>query len=187
MRNVILISAKAEHGKNTFAQMLKEELELCNQRVAILSFAKYIKMYLKDYYGWDGVNKDDYWRTKLQIMGTEKIRQKMNMPNFHVGRVCEDMQVMEDDFDFFIIPDARFPNEIYYTKALFPDKARDVRIERLRFEGKLTSEQKKHLSETSLDDFKFETEIFNTTLENLRIEAKYYIENVLKVGGVWVN
>jgi hypothetical protein len=171
MKKVILISAKAQNGKTEFAKLLKEQLELKGERVVIMSFAKYIKGYMKDYFGWDGFTKDDSVRSKLQILGTEKIRQQMNMPNFHVNRVCEDIKVLEDDFDYFIIDDVRFFNEVHYPKAMFGDDVFDIRISRLNFKSSLTDEQLLHPSENDLDNFHFSYYISNTTLDNLKTEA----------------
>ena len=103
LKKIILISGKAQHGKDTFAQMLKEELEQQDQKVCIVHYAKYLKSILRDYYGWDGVNKDEYWRKMLQYIGTDKIRCHMNNPFFHVNRVMEDIYITADDFDFYII------------------------------------------------------------------------------------
>lgn len=177
MKKVILISAKAQNGKTEFANLLKEQLELQGQRVVIMSFAKYIKGYLKDYFGWDGFTKDDSVRTKLQFLGTEKIRQQMNMPNFHVNRVCEDIKVLEDDFDYFIIDDVRFFNEVYYPKAMFGDSVFDIRINRLNFKSSLSDEQLLHPSETGLDNFHFGYYIDNTTLDNLKHEAFMLVDD----------
>ena len=101
-------------------------------------------------------------------MGTEIIRESMNKPNFHVGRVCEDIHIIEQDFDYIIIPDCRFTNEVYYTKAEFDD-AIAVRINRPNHVSKLTEEQLNHPSEVDLDDFNFDMTISNEyTLEELR-------------------
>jgi hypothetical protein len=87
-------------------------------------------------------------------MGTEKIRVGMNMPDFHVNRTCENMDILQEDFDFFIIADCRFPNEIEYVKQYFgEDSVYTVRVHRMNFESRLTEEQRQHPSETSLDDW----------------------------------
>ena len=65
MKKIILISAKAEHGKDSLADYLKTQLENKGERVATMHFAKYLKGILKDFYGWDGASKDIYWRDKL--------------------------------------------------------------------------------------------------------------------------
>lgn len=184
MKKVILISAKARHGKDTVADMIKKQLESQGERVLIMHFAKYIKSFLKDYYGWDGVDKSEQWRTKLQFLGTEKIRQELNMPNFHVNRTCEDIKILEDDWDYILIPDTRFWNEVDYTKAFFPKKCIDVRIERRDdfgniYQSDLTDEQKSHPSEIDLDDYDFSLFIPNRTLESLKSEVESFVKEAL--------
>ncbi|WP_207720502.1 hypothetical protein [Clostridium beijerinckii] len=43
-----MISAKAQHGKDTFANMLKDRLEAKGNKIVIDHFAKYIKICLKN-------------------------------------------------------------------------------------------------------------------------------------------
>lgn len=171
MKKVILISGHAQNGKDTFAEMLKNKLEDKGKKVVITHFAKHLKRILIDYYGWDGKTKDEYWRAKMQYLGTEKIRVGMLNPHFHVSRTCEDIQIIEDDFDYIIIPDCRFPNEVYYTKASFVNKVEDIKIGRLNFESPLTKEQQAHPSETALDGFKFSYVLINDTLKQLEETA----------------
>ena len=156
MKKIILISGKAEHGKSTLAKYLKKQLENVGERVATDLFAKYIKGYLKDFYNWDGVTKDEFYRTKLQQLGTEIIKEKLNYKAFHAKRLAEDIQIISDDFDFVIIDDCRFKDEVYTLKAMFPEECIVVRVNRYDFKSKLTEEQLKHKSECDLDDFKFD-------------------------------
>jgi len=175
MKRVILISGQAMHGKDQSAQYIKSELECRGQRVLILHFADYIKRYCT-IMGWDGVTKDDYWRTKLQKLGTEKIRQELNMPNFHVSRICEDIQILADEYDYFLVPDCRFPNELHYTRAIFPTNTIDLRVVRTYFESTLTEEQQNHPSETALNSFNFTNYIYAENLEELYDEVYNFVK-----------
>ena len=179
MKKIILISGKAQHGKDTFSEILKEELEKKGQRICITRYAKHIKTILKDYYGWDGETKDEYWRKMLQYLGTDKIRMQMCKPFFHVQRICEDIEITSEDFDFYIIPDCRFHNEIHYARAYFPRKIVDFRVHRPNFDNGLTSEQKLHPSEVDLDDFDFTHMINNVTLDNLKYLANKHVRRLL--------
>lgn len=161
MKKIILISAKAESGKDTVAEYMKQQLENQGYKVAIDRFAKYIKSYLKDYYGWDGVTKDEFIRQKLQILGTEIIKEKLNYKCFHAKRLAEDFQINENNIDFFIVSDTRFPDEIRYMQSMFPYKIDTLRINRNNFKSKLTKEQLEHKSETALDEFAFDYYIRN--------------------------
>lgn len=177
MKNIILISAKAQHGKDIFAELLKNKLVSKENKVIIDHFAKYIKGYLKDYYEKDTTIKDEFTRTKLQILGTEIIKEKLNYKSFHAKRLTEDFQIVQDDFDCFLVPDTRFPDEIYLFKAMFPNQVTTVRIYRDGVIGGLTNEQLKHKSEIALDDFSFDWIVNNNgTLEDLEKEVELFIQ-----------
>ncbi|MFC0903684.1 hypothetical protein ACFHWD_03145 [Clostridium sp. MT-14] len=188
MKKVILISGKAENGKSYAANQLKKLLESYDQKTVIMFFSKYIKMYLKDYFGWDGVTKDQWARDKFQELGTEKIRHKLGMPLFHVHRVTEDIKILSDYFDYFIVDDARFLNEIAYTEAQFPHKTVTIRVTRPNYKSSLTIEQQQHESETDLDDYKgFDYYIDNNeSIENTltKLINEIIPHDNLKVGDV---
>jgi len=167
MEKIVLISGHAENGKDEFAKLLKKHLENNGKKVIVTRFAKYLKQILIDYYGWDGTTKNEYWRNKLQELGTEVIRLELKMPHFHVNRICEDISIIQNDFDYVLIPDARFPNEIHYTRANFPDIVEDFRVMRIDYKSTLDNSALNHHSETALDSFHFSNYIENHTIEQL--------------------
>jgi hypothetical protein len=167
MNKVILISGKGQHGKDSTGNILKEKL---NGKTLILHNADYLKYIAKEYMGWNG-KKDDVGRTLLQTLGTEKIRVGMNRPLFWVEKSCDIIDILSKDFDYFIICDVRFKNEIYLPQARFPDKVISIRVERLNFDNGLSVEQKQHSSEIDLDHFKFDYKIKSESgLDNLEVE-----------------
>lgn len=182
IKKIILISGKSGNGKSTVAGLFKKLLEKEDKKVLILPFAKYLKQYLKEYYGWDGYIKDDLYRYKAQMLGTDIIRKKLHKPLFHVKRICEDIEIIGDLFDYIIIDDCRFLNELTYTTSQFPHKTISVRINRLDFNSKLTKEQLEHSSETDLDDYKY----FDYTIwakegyDRLMGEAERVLNEMLK-------
>lgn len=181
MKKIILISGKAEAGKSTCAKYLKEQLENKGYRVTTDLFAKYIKGYLKDHFGWDGVTKDEFYRNKLQILGTDIIKEKLNYKAFHAKRIAEDIQILYDDFDYIIIDDCRFRDEVYTLKSMFPDECISVRINRYDHKSSLTEEQLNHKSECDLDNFKFDYIIHTrkSSIEQLYDETDRVLGNVL--------
>lgn len=182
MKKIILISGKARSGKDCSAEYIKKQLEEKGYTVVIDRFAKYIKSYLKDYYNWDGMTKNDDIREKLQQLGTEVIKEKLNYKSFHAKRLSEDFQINQDDVDYFLVPDTRFKDEIYIMKAMFDDKIKPLRIERQKdFTGGLTEGHLQHKSETALDSFQFDNVIYNIgTLGELYKKLDRYIEVILE-------
>lgn len=106
---VIAISGKAQHGKDTSAKILKNMLEADGYRVLITHYADLLKYMCRTFFGWNG-EKDDAGRHILQYVGTDIIRQKR--PDFWVDFVTDVLALFPDDWDFVLIPDCRFPNEI---------------------------------------------------------------------------
>lgn len=179
MKKVVLISGKAEHGKTTFANILRDILVSEGYRVVITRYAYYLKDLATRYCSWDG-NKDETGRRLLQQLGTDIIRQKLNKPNFHVGRICEDIEICQNYVDYVIIDDTRFENEVYYPKAMFGDKVVSIRVNRVNedltpYNSSLTDEQKKHLSEVSLDNFNFDYVVSSSNIDDLTEQIKNMI------------
>lgn len=174
MKKLILISGKAMHGKTTFANYLKKHLEEHGKRVCIVNYASHLKNIAKAYYGWDGKDKSEKWRNLLQQLGTDRIRVQMNKPFFHAHRMCEDIEIIQDDFDYIISDDMRFKNELYYPMAYFPNKVMTVRVHRYNFVSPLTKEQQLHASEIDLDGIEMNEDIrvYSGEVDYLSDEAK---------------
>lgn len=110
---VITISGKAQNGKDTTAGLLKAALEADGYKVLITHYADLLKYICKQFFGWDG-QKDDAGRHILQYVGTDIIRQKR--PDYWVGFVTSILELFPNEWDYVLIPDCRFPNEIDYLK-----------------------------------------------------------------------
>ena len=147
MPKFICISGKARHGKDTVADMMRSELETRNSRVLVTHYADLLKYICKTYFGWDG-NKDEAGRTLLQQVGTDCVRAQN--PNFWVDFVLQIAALFADKWDYIIIPDTRFPNEISRIKEKFA--AVHIRVVRDQAAGNLTQAQSVHESEVALDD-----------------------------------
>lgn len=167
MSKVILFSGDAEHGKTASAILLKKKLESINKKCLIVNFADYLKYICKQYFGWDG-NKDKIGREKLQFIGTDIVRKKNS--NFWAETVVNFVKVFEDQYDYFLIGDCRFPNE----QSCFKERGIDtlsIKVFRNHFENKLTPEQRMHSSERALDGYNFDYIITSESgLDNLSIE-----------------
>ena len=145
------------YGKDTTAGLLKAALEADGYKVLITHYADLLKYICKQFFGWDG-QKDDAGRHILQYVGTDIIRQKR--PDYWVGFVASILELFPNEWDYVLIPDCRFPNEIDYLKEAGLDTV-NLRVVRKNFKSPLTPEQQVHPSETALDD----------------VEPDYYITN----------
>ena len=151
MKKIILISGKAEAGKDSAAQYWQKKLS----KTCVLHFSDYLKYICKEYFGWNG-EKDVVGRTILQYVGTDLVRVKYNKPTYWVERVCDVVEFASEQYDYFIVPDCRFPDEIFTTLSRFGNEnVLSIRVERNGHENKLTPDQRKHESETVLDNFKY--------------------------------
>ena len=169
---IIAISGKAEHGKDTFGKILKDKL---GEKACILHFADYVKHVATMIYNWDG-KKDEYGRTLLQSIGAG-VRKKDK--NFWVNTVLNLINVLKSEFDYFIIPDTRYVNEIELPKMERINTV-SVRVNRPLFENSLTEEQRNHESEVSLDDYQFdETYIMGEGLEFVERAVDVFMEDVI--------
>ena len=179
---VVLISGKAGHGKDTFALYFKEIAEQDGKKVLIIKYGDILKYVLRQYYNWDG-NKDEAGRELLQRVGTDIFR--VNNPDTWVNCVIEIVKGFGSTYDYVLVPDVRFPNEINNWMGSYMDFS-TVRINRYNSDGTLfdnqdlTTEQKKHISEVALDDYIFDYVVNNFELEELKQKAEEIYEEVKK-------
>ena len=168
---VIAISGKAESGKDTVAKEIKRLLEEQNYKVMIIHFADVLKFVCRQYFDWNG-EKDEYGRTLLQQVGTE-MREKNN-PNMWVNITKELINGIGVEFDYVLVPDTRFKEEINMLNEYFDCISVRVLRQDINSDGvasdhinHLTDEQRAHKSECDLDIHKFNYIIINS----------YYIDN----------
>lgn len=157
MRNFICISGKAQSGKDTLAALLRDELIARGYEVLIIHQADLLKFICKAFFNWNG-EKDEAGRTLLQHVGTDIIR-KID-PNFWVDFINKITCYFECVWDYIIIPDTRFPNEIERLKTINTNVFH-IRINREGFTSALTKQQQEHPSETALDGVKSDFNIDN--------------------------
>lgn len=173
---MIAISGHAGSGKDTVAKYMQEYLETCNQRTIITHFADLLKYVCKSYFNWDG-DKDEHGRTLLQEIGTNVVRARA--PNYWVDFVGDVLTFFSHMWDYAIIPDARFPNEIQRLRER-GFEVKHIRVDRPGFKNDLTDEQNLHESETSLNAATPECIIINDgTLDELKNKIlKYTMEEI---------
>ena len=154
---IICVSGKAQHGKDTCAGIMQRLLEERGKRARIIHYADLLKYLCKTYFDWNG-EKDDYGRTLLQRVGTDTVRAQK--PNYWVDFVIDFLKLFPNEWDYVLIPDTRFPNEVFSMKEAFPNTIH-VRVIRPNFDNGLSIEQQKHISETALDEIQPDGVIMN--------------------------
>ena len=162
---VICISGKAQHGKDTTAQFIKEYLEEHGKSVIVMHYSDLLKFIVRTYFGWNG-EKDEDGRALLQYVGTDRIRSQS--PDYWTDFAVGLIEMFPDEWDYAILADCRFPNEVECFKNTEFDTFH-LRVIRAPFVSPLTPEQQLHLSETALDGVKADDYLLNTgTLEEYR-------------------
>lgn len=160
----LIFSGKAQRGKDTSAMIAYEELTNSGHKVLIIHYADLLKWMCQMYFNWDG-KKDDAGRTILQKVGTDTIRKQD--PDYWVRWVIDFIKLFPNEWEYVLIPDCRFPNEIELMKEAF-NTVVHLRVDRPGFISPLTYEQQSHISETALDNYPYDILLTNTTMHALR-------------------
>ena len=181
---IILISGKAQHGKDTCGKFLDIELKAKGFSTIIMHFGDAVKYVCEKYYDWNGV-KDERGRSILQTVGTEIVRRKdEHFWTDFVGRLASTF-----DCDYIIIPDWRFEEEHERLLQWFDFNdiitIRMERFEKWEEEEKIpfvneamTPSQLDHRSETELDNYPCQYHIVNITLDALEDSVNYIVEEI---------
>jgi len=165
---IIGIMGKARAGKDTLADLMKEELERKNKSVIILRFADLLKWIAEKEYGWDG-SKDEKGRDLL-IQASKDI--KAEDDNFFLDYVMMLIKVLYFNMDFVIITDVRYKIEYDRIKT-----TKNYKFIRIRGLNQLNLDDE---SETQLDNHSVDLYVNNFgTMNDLKIRAKYLVEEVL--------
>ncbi len=137
----------------------------------ITHFADLLKFICKNYFDWDG-KKNDNGRELLQYVGTDVIREIK--PNYWVDSVREIISFFSGEWDYVLIPDCRFENEMMWDESY---NTTNVKVVRKNFESPLTIEQQNHISETALDNWNFDYIIESESgVDKLELEVKKFIK-----------
>ena len=145
---IFVLSGKAKSGKNLIADKIENYYK--NKRCIQISYAFYLKNYVKNIYDWNG-SEEDKPRELLQKIGIDLIKNKIDS-NLLIRRVCEDIKVYSYFYDIIIITDARLKDEIEIPQRLFNNVV-TIRIDRIYYDKKMTIEQMNHITETNLDNY----------------------------------
>ena len=157
---IFILSGKAKSGKNYVADIISNYYKNSVQ----ISYAYYLKQYVKKITNWDG-KEETKPRDLLQSLGIDLIK-KID-EELLIRRVMEDIKVYSYFFDVIIVTDARLKEEVDIPKKLF--KCITIRINGK--DNDLTQKQKNHITETDLDDYKFDYVINNIDVNKTKDEV----------------
>jgi len=153
---IFIVSGKASSGKDLVSDIIYKNYQ--NKKCKKLSYAYYLKQYVKNITGWDG-SEETKPRDLLQSIGIDLLKNKIDN-KFLINRMCEDISVYSYFYDVIIITDARLIDEIEVPKNIFSNVTA-IRVNRNK-ENNLTLNQKQHITETNLDNY----QNFDYVLEN---------------------
>lgn len=173
---IYVLSGKASSGKNLTASLMTDIYFKKNKNAISLAYASYLKEYAKNVLKWDGEEKTKP-REFLQQVGVELIKKQIDS-NMLINRILEDIKVYSYFYDVIIISDARFIEEISCVKDNF-DNVTVIRINS-DIESNLTDSEKKHITETALDNYnEYDYNIENNeTVYELRNKIEEIIKEV---------
>ena len=170
---IFIISGKARSGKGDISKIISNYFK--DKKTITISFGHYIKDYAKRVSSWDG-NEDNKPRELLQQLGIELIKNKIDNKLF-IRRILEDIEVFSYFYDIIIINDARLIDEIETLKEKYKDSI-SIRVIRNNVSNKLTNEEKKHITETNLDNYtNFDYVVYNN---DTRKKLTGDIESILR-------
>jgi hypothetical protein len=147
------MTARAQAGKDTVAQMIKMYCEEMGLNVLCLAYADYLKMIAARNFTYSDKESD---RAILQEFG-QKVRDIDE--KFWVDTVWHTIDVLNDEYDVFIISDARHPNELQPFPYNLSYPTVNIYINR-DFESPLSENEQLHESEKmatnpNFDDFHY--------------------------------
>lgn len=149
---------------------MKTQYDFQGHNACILHITTPLYEYAKNYFSWNG-NMSEKPREFLQEMGIEVIQKKLGKKYFLLDRLTEDIDILKNFFDVFIIADGRLLFEFEELKRRFPD-TKIIHVIRENYDNKLSDAEKQHITETEMEQYKnYDYIVRNTSKERLFSEA----------------
>ena len=165
-----VIGGKAKCGKNTFGEYLREQLKDYGYKPCVMHITEPLYEYARNYFEYDPI-KDEKPREFLQQMGTEIIKEKMGKKDFLLNRLYEDIEILSNFFDTFIITDARLIHEFESLKKKYPEVV-TIKLERYDYDNLLTETEANHITEKEIDMYNnFDYTVKNKKIDDLKTHA----------------
>ena len=163
---VFLLAGKASSGKDLVGKHMKDKFDFKGENACILHITAPLYEYAKNCFSWNG-DMNNKPREFFQEMGIEIIQKKLGMKNFLIDRLCQDIEILKNYFDVFIITDGRLVSEFNELKKRIPE-TKIIRVIRENYDNNLSEKEKNHITETDLDNYHdYDYTIYNTSKEKL--------------------
>lgn len=174
LKKIFIIAGKARQGKDTIGEFIKEYYK--DLKILHLPNNYYMRDYAKRITNWDG---SDETKPRELLLALADYGRKNIDEHFYIKRTIEDIKMLSNYFDIVLITDARFPYEIELPKKEF-NNVITIHVERPEFVSDLTSENKAHPTEISLDSYNnYDYKIINDgTLEDLKNKVFNMLDNI---------
>ncbi len=167
---IYVIGGKAKSGKNTFGEYLREELKEYGYKPCVMHITEPLYEYARNYFEWNERDSEKP-REFLQKMGIEIIRDKMGKKDFLLNRLYEDIEILSNFFDVFIITDARLIHEFESIKDKYDDVV-TIKLIRRNYNDELTAEEEEHITEQEIKNYNdFDYIIENDNIDDLKRSA----------------
>lgn len=167
---IYLLAGKAGSGKDLMGRYMKTQYDFAGHNACILHITTPLYEYARNYFSWNG-NMAEKPREFLQEMGIEVIQKQLGKKYFLLDRLCEDVDILKNFFDVFIITDGRLLFEFEELKRRFPS-IKIIHVIRDNYENELTEQEKQHVTETEMEDYTdYDYIVRNTSKERLYSEA----------------
>ena len=164
---IYVIGGKAKSGKNTFGEYLREELKEYGYKPCVMHITEPLYEYARNYFEWNERDSEKP-REFLQKMGIEIIRDKMGKKDFLLNRLYEDIEILSNFFDVFIITDARLIHEFESIKDKYDDVV-TIKLIRRNYNDELTAEEEEHITEQEIKNYNdFDYIIENDNIDDLK-------------------
>ena len=146
---IYVITGHAKSGKTTFGNILRDKLKEYGYKPCVMQITSPLYHYAEDYFEWDS-RQDEKPREFLQKFGIEILKEKLHKDTFLINRLEEDIDILSNFFDCFIITDARFKKELNELKEKYKDVV-TIKLERTNYDDELSDEERSHVTEIEVD------------------------------------
>ncbi len=163
---LFLLAGKANCGKTSMANFIKEYYVTRRKNVVATELGKYLKMYATELTEWDGTESTKP-RKYLQDLGMI-IRKDMHKPLFLINRLKEDIELYQLNNDVVIISDVRLPEEIEEFRNSYDDVI-TINVVNQYSADTLPIEEQMHYTELALENYTdYDYTIINEDLKTAR-------------------